>query len=113
MAHVMGRVNLSEAALTRFKNILSADTQAIGIRIGLKKAGCTGYMYYIDVVSHQDDRDIIQNEQGINIYINMECMDIVKGTFVDYQQDGLSKKFTYKNPKVKMMCGCGDSFTVQ
>jgi len=34
------------------------------------------------------------------------------GTEIDYQEDGLSAAFKFRNPNVADECGCGESFTV-
>ena len=39
-------------------------------------------------------------------------MKYLDGTEIDYQVDGLSAVFKFKNPNVKDECGCGESFTV-
>lgn len=106
-------VSISDDALTQFKTILSNNHKATGVRIGLKKAGCTGYMFFIDVVNTPETNDYRLTESEVDIFISKEIIPIIKGTVVDYQNQGLTRKFVYNNPNVKMLCGCGESFNVK
>ncbi len=105
-------ITISSNALNQFKNILLDCKNAIGIRVGIKKAGCTGYMFFIDPVVAPQHNDYKLIESEINIFINKDVISLISGTEVDYQIQGFSKKFVYNNPNVKMMCGCGDSFNI-
>ena len=37
---------------------------------------------------------------------------MVDGTHIDFAREGLNETFTYDNPNVKSLCGCGESFGV-
>ncbi|NQY42095.1 MAG: iron-sulfur cluster assembly accessory protein [Legionellales bacterium] len=105
-------VTVSVKALLQFKTILSNCKDAIGIRIGIRKAGCTGYMFFIEPVISSLDNDYKLTQDEINIFINQDVIPMITGTNVDYHTQGLAKKFVYQNDNIKMMCGCGDSFTI-
>ena len=36
----------------------------------------------------------------------------LKGSLIDYQDDGLNKGIKFINPNAKAVCGCGESFTL-
>jgi Fe-S cluster assembly iron-binding protein IscA len=36
----------------------------------------------------------------------------VDGTEIDFAREGLNEGFAYRNPNIKNMCGCGESFGV-
>ena len=38
--------------------------------------------------------------------------DSLKGTKVDFIQEGLNEEVKFLNPNVKAVCGCGESFEI-
>ena len=43
-------LNFSDKAITHFLNSLNSRGKGIGIQIGVRKAGCSGYEYFFDYV---------------------------------------------------------------
>ena len=39
-------------------------------------------------------------------------LEFLKGSLVDFSEDGLNKGIKIINPNAKAVCGCGESFTV-
>lgn len=102
----------TDNAVTQFKKIIDDNSDAIGIYIGLKTAGCTGYMYYIDVFAEPKQGCEMEEVADVKVFFSGDIVNIIKGTVIDYATIGFTKKFVYNNPNVKMLCGCGDSFSV-
>ena len=84
----------------------------MGIQIGVKKAGCSGYEYFFDFVDSIDAKNIVFEKNGCNIYVDKTSFDFLKGSLVDYSEDGLNKGIKFVNPNAKAVCGCGESFTI-
>ena len=40
-------------------------------------------------------------------------LNFMKGSLVEYSEEGLNKGITFKNPNAKAVCGCGESFTLE
>ena len=38
--------------------------------------------------------------------------DVIDGTEIDFQRQGLNATFVFRNPNATGECGCGESFTV-
>ncbi|GAB4223784.1 MAG: iron-sulfur cluster assembly accessory protein [Gammaproteobacteria bacterium] len=89
----------------------------LGLRLSVKKTGCSGYMYVADIVKQPMEGDIVihpANTSDIIIYIAADCVELLKGTEIDYVAMGLGpgKRLVFNNPNVKGLCGCGESFTI-
>lgn len=84
----------------------------MGIQIGVKKAGCSGYEYFFDFVDSIDTKNIVFEKNGCKIYVDKTSFDFLKGSLVDYSEDGLNKGIKFVNPNAKAVCGCGESFTI-
>ncbi|MBT4964137.1 MAG: iron-sulfur cluster assembly accessory protein [Francisellaceae bacterium] len=106
----MSNINISDSAKNHFKKSLADVPDAIGIRLGLKKAGCSGYAYYIDLAKDIKDNEIKMEVNGITLYVDEQYIDNhLSGTTIDYQQEGVNSFLKFKNPNVENECGCGES----
>ena len=105
-------LNFSDSALNHFKEMLDSRGKGAGIKIGIKEAGCSGYEYtfdFVDVVL--DDYQSFEKE-SCTIFVDAKSLEFLKGSLVDYVDDGLNKGIKFVNPNAKAVCGCGESFTV-
>ena len=104
----------SESALEHFASSIQGRGKGLGVRIGVKKAGCSGFEYFFEYVDDilTEGQDIIFNEGECHIYVDQESLSYLKGSMVDYSDDGLNKGIKFHNPNAKAVCGCGESFTI-
>lgn len=106
-------VQLTQAALHHITNYLSRHEGAKGIRLSVKKTGCSGLSYVVDYVLEPQDNDLVQNlNDSCQLFIDKASFPFLKGMTVDYVRQGLNEKFVFDNPNQKGQCGCGESFTV-
>ena len=93
-------ITITDNAMKRFKKNLSNNPDALGLRISVKSTGCNGYSYVLDYASQ------------VSILIDNESMPFIKGTEIDFIDEGLNQVFKFKNPNATGECGCGESFSV-
>ena len=105
-------VTLTERAAAHARNFLAGQRQAAGLRIGIKKTGCSGYAYTVEVAQDVGAHDQIFESQGVKLVVDQEALGYLDGTELDYVREGLNESFKFHNPNVKAVCGCGESFTV-
>ncbi len=105
-------VRLTERAAAQIRKQLHKRGKGIGLRLGVKKAGCSGYAYVIDFADQIGSRDVVCESQGVKILIQREQLAYLDGVEVDYRREGLNEAFQFNNPRAKGTCGCGESFTV-
>ena len=105
-------LNFSEEAIAHFSSSLKNRGKGLGIKIGIKKAGCSGYEYYFDYVDEFEDNGVIFEKNGCKIFVDNDSLTLLKGSLVDYQKDGLNQGIKVINPNAKAVCGCGESFTI-
>ena len=105
-------LNLSDSALNHFIEILDSRGKGKGIKIGVKEAGCSGYEYTFDFVDEVLDDYISFKKENCTIYVDTKSFNFLKGSLIDYVDDGLNKGIKFVNPNTKAVCGCGESFTV-
>jgi iron-sulfur cluster assembly protein len=105
-------VTLTEVAAERVKGFLTARGGAIGLRVGVKANGCSGYAYVVDLADEVADDDAVYESHGVKILVDAKSLPIIDGTRIDFAREGLNESFRYHNPNVKHECGCGESFGV-
>lgn len=102
---------LAPAALERIKGYLTETPDAIGLRFGVKRTGCSGWGYVVDMARDQREGDTVSEQDGVRIYIDADSLALVDGTQIDFLKQGLNEQFVFRNPNVAAECGCGESFT--
>ena len=105
-------LNFSDSAINHFLLSLENRGEGIGIKIGVKKAGCSGYEYFFDYIDSFEDDGVVFEKNGCKIFVDNSSLDFLKGSLVDYQKVGLNQGIKFVNPNAKAVCGCGESFTI-
>lgn len=106
-------IDLTDAALRRFLICLAEKENCKGIRLSVKKTGCSGLAYVIDYVDAPVTDDItLPLKDNYLICIDKRSFPYLKGLQIDYVKQGLNQKFVFNNPNQTGQCGCGESFTV-
>ena len=105
-------ISLTPSALERVQSYLAKRGRGLGLRVGVRKTGCSGYAYVIDYADSIDPDDVVFDEQGVKVIVNGESLKLIDGTEVDFVKQGINEAFKFRNPNVKGECGCGESFSV-
>ena len=105
-------ISLSESAAERVRNRLLSRGRGLGLRVGVKASGCSGYSYVVDYAdeAHADDR--VFESQGVKVFVDAASLGALDGMRIDFVRQGLNVSFRFENPNVRGECGCGESFTV-
>jgi iron-sulfur cluster assembly protein len=105
-------IQLTSAARTRMHSFLAASPGAAGVRFGVRKTGCSGYAYVVEIADQVGEGDRVIDQDGIKLVVDRKSIPFVDGTEVDFVRQGLNASFVFRNPNVTGECGCGESFTV-
>jgi len=105
-------VSITASAAERVRSYIRSRGHGVGLRVGVKKTGCSGYAYVIDYADSIGDDDSVFEDEGVKVIVDAKSLAIIDGTEVDFVKDGLNEAFKFRNPNVKGECGCGESFNV-
>ncbi|MBV9346020.1 MAG: iron-sulfur cluster assembly protein IscA [Gammaproteobacteria bacterium] len=105
-------ISLTESAAHRVKSFLAARGHGIGLRLGIRKTGCSGFAYVINYADRAEPGDAVFEDRGVQVFVDTESLKVLDGTVVDFVKQGLNEAFRFRNPNVKGECGCGESFSV-
>ncbi len=104
-------ITLSADARERVKSFLSDRPGALGLRLGVKRSGCSGWSYIAEVADDERAGDSRFEQDGVTVLIDAEALPLLDGMLVDLEREGLNARFVFRNPNVTAECGCGTSFT--
>ena len=105
-------VTLTPAAAARIRTYLAETPGGIGLRFGVRKSGCSGFAYVVDIATAAGADDQVFATDGVEVRVDAASLPQVDGTEIDFVSQGLNQQFVFRNPKVADECGCGESFTV-
>lgn len=105
-------ITLSQSAAERVERFIAEREGVSGLRIGVKKTGCSGFAYVLDYARDTGPDDVVFEDHGVRIVVDRKSLPLVDGTRVDFVRQGLNQAFRFENPNVSEECGCGESFNV-
>jgi iron-sulfur cluster assembly protein len=105
-------ISLTQAAAERVRAFLSRRGHGVGLRLSVKKTGCSGFAYVVNYADDIGANDVVFQDQGVTVVVDRDSLGYIDGTEVDFIKQGLNEAFRFRNPNVKGECGCGESFTV-
>jgi iron-sulfur cluster assembly protein len=105
-------ISLTESAADRIRSFLHSRGSGHGLRLGVRKTGCSGFAYVVNYADDVHPEDIVFEDRGVRVYVDRESLTLIDGTIVDFVKQGLNEAFRFRNPNVKGECGCGESFNV-
>lgn len=105
-------LSLTESAARKIDQQLERRGKGLGIRIGVKTTGCSGYAYTLEYVDVPVLEDISIVSYGVHIFVDPKSLVFVEGLTMDWKKTGLNEGFDFINPQEKDRCGCGESFRI-
>lgn len=106
-------ISFSESAIKHLVSYLVKNPEQKGVRLSVKKTGCSGLSYVVDYVKSPLEGDITMPlSDKYLVCIDKSSIPFLKNMQVDYVKQGLNYKFIFNNPNQTGQCGCGESFTV-
>lgn len=107
-------VQLTDIAAEKVAEFMSgqgAEGDVVGLRVGVKGGGCSGFQYALALDEKRED-DHIFEISGIRVLVDPASMQYVDGSTVDFTESFMGSGFEVSNPNVVASCGCGSSFRV-
>jgi iron-sulfur cluster assembly protein len=105
-------ITLTQSATERVQDYLQQRGAGIGLRLGVKKTGCSGFAYVVNYADEVAADDVVFDAGGVSVVVDSESLKLIDGTEVDFVKEGLNEAFKFRNPQAAGECGCGESFNV-
>ena len=106
-------VALTENAARHVATMLQKRGSGVGLRLGARKSGCSGFAYVVDYADAVGENDSVFESHGVKVVVDQASLEQLDGIEVDYlKSNAINQGFEFRNPNVKDTCGCGESFSV-
>jgi iron-sulfur cluster assembly protein len=107
-------LRLTDAAADQIKSVMSrAERPVVGLRVGLKNAGCAGMSYTLDFADKQNPLDEVVEDKGARVLVDPKAILFLIGTEMDFVKDKMQSRFVFNNPNQTDACGCGESVALK
>jgi iron-sulfur cluster assembly protein len=105
-------VSMTPAAAAHIRKLMERDGHQ-GLRIGVKKGGCAGMEYTMDLVEEAKPGDDVIEDKGAKLFVDPSAVLFLLGTEMDFEVTKFRSGFVFKNPNEVSACGCGESVSLQ
>ena len=105
-------ITLTDSAANRVRSFLAARGHGVGLRLSVRKTGCSGFAYVVNYADQEEANDVVFEDRGVKVFVDAPSLELIDGTLIDFVKQGLNEAFRFRNPNVKGECGCGESFSV-
>lgn len=106
-------IQITEAAKAHFLRYLRQDQANQGVRLSVKKAGCSGYAFLVDYVKEPQANDLLLPlTDSYQVFIAPTDRRFFEGLNIDLIKQGLNSKLSFTTPLQTGQCGCGESFMI-
>lgn len=103
-------MRLTDAAATRVRELSArADSEIVGLRVGVKNGGCAGQSYTVEYAHEVRPTDEVVEDKGVKILVDPKAVLFLLGTEMDYEASKMQAQFVFNNPNQVSACGCGES----
>ena len=106
-------ITFTESAAKRIRSQLAQRGKGIGLRLGIKKVGCSGFAYTFDFADEVRAGDSAFEAHEATVVVGADSLPFLNGAKLDFVKDGLKQMFSVDNPNVDNTCGCGESFSLK
>ncbi|MCE9639304.1 MAG: iron-sulfur cluster assembly accessory protein [Betaproteobacteria bacterium] len=106
-------ITLTENAAKQIRTQLAKRGKGLGLRVGIKKVGCSGFAYTFDYADDIRVDDHAFEAHDAKVVIDADSLSVIDGSKLDFVKEGLKQMFKFENPNVDATCGCGESFSVK
>lgn len=105
-------IQVTESAAQQIKKQLAKRGKGLGLKVGVKKSGCSGFAYTLDYSDEIGNDEVFFENFEVKVIVHNDDLPMVDGLRLDYRREGINEAFRFDNPNVTGTCGCGESFTV-
>jgi iron-sulfur cluster assembly protein len=108
----MMAISLTNSAAERVRGYLARRGTGIGLRVGVRRTGCSGWAYVVDYADEVGSDDVVFEAEELKVIVDRDSLKLIDGTEIDFVKEGINEAFRFRNPNSTSECGCGESFSV-
>lgn len=104
-------MTLTPKAIEELGKLLASRAKSpnSGLRLAVRRGGCAGWQYEMQVADPEPD-DVIIDSGNARVIVAADSLDQLRGCEIDFSDDLTDAGFKIHNPQAVRSCGCGTSF---
>jgi iron-sulfur cluster assembly protein len=106
-------ITLTQAAARQIRSQIAKRGSGLGLRVGLKNVGCSGFAYTYELADELQTDEQRFEGHGATLLIAPQSQATLDGACLDFVTERLKQSFQFDNPNVSNTCGCGESFSLK
>ena len=106
-------LSITESAAARVRQLCEkSDDPVLGLRVGVRKGGCSGLMYEVEYAQEKRGFEEVVEDKGVKVFVDPTALMYLIGAEMDYRESKFESGFVFNNPNEIDRCGCGESFRI-
>ena len=107
-------ITLTENAAKKIQaRLVKNGEEGMGLRVGVKKVGCSGFAYTFDYADEVRAGDQVFKSHDVMLMVDAVSLPFLDGSHIDFVKKGFSETLKFDNPNAESECGCGESFNLK
>ncbi|WP_432745107.1 iron-sulfur cluster assembly accessory protein [Methylobacter sp. G7] len=107
-------ITLTENAAKKIQaRFVKNGKEGMGLRVGVKKVGCSGFAYTFDYADEVCAGDQVFESHDVMLMVDAVSLPFLDGSHIDFVKEGFSETLKVDNPNAESECGCGESFNLK
>jgi len=106
-------ISVTENAAKQIQAQLAKRGKGVGLRVGVKKVGCSGFAYTFDYADEMHPGDQLFEAHNAKVVVDADTLSFLDGSRLDFVKEGFKQVFKFDNPNIDSTCGCGESFNIK
>ena len=88
-------ISMTDVAKQHIAKQIDSRGNAMGIRVGVKTAGCSGLSYVLEFVDQPAEEDSVFDQGGFSLIVDPKSLIYLDGTQLDFVKEGLNEGFEF------------------
>jgi len=106
-------ISVTEDAAKQIRSQLAKRGTGMGLRVGVKKVGCSGFAYTFEYADEMRPGDRLFEAHDAKLVVDADTLSFLDGSRLDFVKEGFKQVFKFDNPNIESTCGCGESFNIK
>ena len=76
-------IQLTPTATERVRHYVDREG-GVGLRLGVRKTGCSGWAYTVELAEQLEDADVVFEQDGVKVVVNPDALAFLDGSTIDF-----------------------------
>ncbi len=92
-------ISLTPAAADRIQKFIASRGHGLGLKLGVRKTGCSGFAYVVNYADQAAPEDVVFEDQGVKVFVDPESLQLIDGHHGGFRQAGPERGLPLPEPQ--------------